>query len=161
MELAGHVADQAAVDFAVGLALGPSPLGLGAGRRVRAQPGQDDQVPGLVEVAVAGVVEPNPDRLAAGGRDRGGATEHGEGGVSSTAAPMDQAHSTTAATIGPTPVRLSSSGRQARTRTVMARVCSAISAFRSWMRRARGRRLATVAVVSTSQAVPCPAVRRC
>jgi hypothetical protein len=31
VELAGDVADQAASDFAVGLALGPSPVGVGAG----------------------------------------------------------------------------------------------------------------------------------
>ena len=57
----------------------------------------------------------------------------------------DQAQSTLAATIGPTPQRVSRSGRQARTRTVMARVCSAISTSRSWMRRP-GRRLAVFAV---------------
>ena len=32
VELAGDVADQTAFDLAVGLALGPSPLGVGAGR---------------------------------------------------------------------------------------------------------------------------------
>src|SRR4029453_10685586 len=37
VELAGDVADQAASDLAVGLALSPSPLGIGAGRRVIAQ----------------------------------------------------------------------------------------------------------------------------
>src|SRR4029450_10992223 len=56
-ELAGHVADQAASDLAVGLALSPAPLGIGAGRRVIAQPGQDDHVQGLVELTVAGAVE--------------------------------------------------------------------------------------------------------
>jgi hypothetical protein len=65
----------------------------------------------------------------------------------------DQAHGTVAATIGPTPVRVSRSGRQARTRVVMARVCSVISASRSWMRRARARRLAATVAVSVSQAV--------
>jgi hypothetical protein len=95
---------------------------------------------GLVELAVARSVEPHPHRLAAGGRDRGGPTQHGEGGVAAAAA-----------RIGPTPHRLSRSGRQARTRVVMACVWSAISASRSWMRRARARRLATVAAVSTSQ----------
>jgi hypothetical protein len=65
----------------------------------------------------------------------------------------DQAQSTTAATMGPTPVGVSSSGCQARTRAVMARVWSATSASRSWMRRAKARRLAAVAMVSTSQAV--------
>jgi hypothetical protein len=71
VELAGHVADQAASDLAVGLALSPAPLGRGTGRRVIAQPGQPDQVQGLVEVTVAGPVEPHPDPLARGGRDRG------------------------------------------------------------------------------------------
>ena len=50
------------------------------------------------------------------------------------------------------PQRLSRSDRQARTRVVMARVWSATSASRSWMRRARARRLAAVAMVSASQA---------
>jgi hypothetical protein len=53
VELAGNVADQAAFDFAVGLALSPSPLSVGAGGRVIAQSGQDDDVQGLVELAVA------------------------------------------------------------------------------------------------------------
>lgn len=39
----------AASDLMVGLALGASPLGVGADRRVIAQAGQDDQVQGLVE----------------------------------------------------------------------------------------------------------------
>src|ERR687898_603624 len=78
VELAGDVADQAASDFAVGLALSPPPLGIRAGRWVIAQPGQDDQVQGLVEVAIPRAVESNPDRLAAGGRDRGRPAEHGE-----------------------------------------------------------------------------------
>jgi hypothetical protein len=34
VELAGDVADQAAFDLAVGLALGAAPLGVGAGRRL-------------------------------------------------------------------------------------------------------------------------------
>src|SRR5215218_1505906 len=85
VELAGDVADQAASDLAVGLALSPSPLGIGAGGRVIAQPGQDDQVEGLVELAVAGAIQPHPDRLAAGGWDGRGATQHGEGGVASAA----------------------------------------------------------------------------
>ena len=65
----------------------------------------------------------------------------------------DQAHSTMAATIGPTPHGVSRSGRQARTRVVMARVWSAISASRSWMRRANARRLAAVAASSGSQSL--------
>jgi hypothetical protein len=64
VELAGDVADQAASDFAVGLALGAAPLGIGAGRWVIAQPGQDNDVQGLVELAVAGAVQPHPNGLA-------------------------------------------------------------------------------------------------
>ena len=42
----------------------------------------------LTDRQVPGSVEPHPDRLAAGGRDRGGPGEHGEGGVpAATAAP--------------------------------------------------------------------------
>jgi glycerol kinase len=62
VELAGDVADQAASDFAVGFALGASPLGIGTGGWVIAQAGQDDQVQGLVELAVPGTVESNADR---------------------------------------------------------------------------------------------------
>src|SRR5215218_7882783 len=54
VELAGDIADQAASDLAVGLALGAAPLGVGAGRRVIAQPGQHYQVQGLVELADPG-----------------------------------------------------------------------------------------------------------
>ena len=64
VELAGDVADEAASDFAVGLALSAAPLGIGTGRWVIAQPGQDDQVEGLVELAVPGAIEPHPHRLA-------------------------------------------------------------------------------------------------
>ena len=78
VELAGHVADQAASDFAVGLALSPSPLGIGAGGWVIAQPGQHDQVQGLVELAIAGAIQPHPYRLAAGSRDGRSAAEHGD-----------------------------------------------------------------------------------
>jgi hypothetical protein len=88
VELAGHIADQAASDLAVGLALGPSSLGVGPGRWVIAQPGQDDQVQGLVEVTVPRPVESVADGLAAGGGDGCGAAEHGEGGVRATAASM-------------------------------------------------------------------------
>jgi hypothetical protein len=69
VELAGDIADEAASDFAVGLALGAAPLGIGAGRWVIAQSGQDDQVQRLVELAISGAVEANPDRLAGGGGD--------------------------------------------------------------------------------------------
>jgi hypothetical protein len=54
VELAGDVADQAASDLAVGLAIGAASLRVGAGRRVMAQPGQDNHVQGLVELPVPG-----------------------------------------------------------------------------------------------------------
>src|SRR5215211_2582310 len=63
VELAGDIADQAASDLAVSLALSPSPLGIGAGRWVIAQAGQDDQVQRLVEVAVPGAIQPHPHPL--------------------------------------------------------------------------------------------------
>jgi hypothetical protein len=44
VELAGDVGDQAAADLAVGPALSPAPPGVGAGGRVVAQPGQDNDV---------------------------------------------------------------------------------------------------------------------
>jgi hypothetical protein len=44
VELAGDVADQAASDLTVSLALGASALGVGAGGLVVAQPGQDEQM---------------------------------------------------------------------------------------------------------------------
>ena len=66
----------------------PAPLGVGAGGWVIAQPGQHDQVERLVELAVAGAIQPHPDRLAAGGRDGGGPTQHGVGGIGAAAAGM-------------------------------------------------------------------------
>jgi hypothetical protein len=100
---------------------------------------------------VTGPVEPDPDPLARGGRDRGGAAQHGERGVAWAATRMgpgtqhhrghDRAHPSR---------REHSSVCQARTRAVMARVCSSTSASKSWMRRPRARRLAAVAAVSGS-----------
>jgi hypothetical protein len=153
VELAGDVADQAASDLAVGLALGASPLGISAGGWVVAQPGQDNDVQGLVEVAVAGAVEPDANGLAAGAGIGAAPPSMAKAASLGQRPGWDQAHRTMAATIGPTPVRLSRSGRQARTRVVMARVCSPISMFRSWMRRATARRLAATVVVSVSQVV--------
>jgi hypothetical protein len=49
VELAGDIADQAASELAVSLALSPSLLGRDAGRWIIEQPGQDDEVQGLVE----------------------------------------------------------------------------------------------------------------
>jgi hypothetical protein len=106
---------------------------------------------GLVELAVAGTVGANPHRLAAGSRDRRRTTGHGEGSIGAAAAGMrpgtehdsghDRAHP--------------AAGEQVRspawTRMVMARVWSAISRSRSWMRRARAGRLAAVAADSESK----------
>ena len=88
VKLAGDIADQAASDLAVGLAIGAASLRVGAGRRVMAQPGQDNHVQGLVELPVPGAVESNPDPLARGGGDRRRAAQHGEGGVGAAATPM-------------------------------------------------------------------------
>src|SRR5215204_552405 len=86
VELAGEVADQAASDLAVGLALSPSPLGVAAGGRVVSQPGQDDEVQRLVELAVPEAIQPDWHGLAAGGGDGCDSAQHGEGGVASAAA---------------------------------------------------------------------------
>jgi hypothetical protein len=103
VELAGDVADQAASDFAVGVGFAPSPLGVGAGRWVRPEPGRDDQVQGLVEVAVAGAVAANPDRLAAGGGVGAASASMAEAASLGQRPGWDQAHTTVAAPIGPTP----------------------------------------------------------
>jgi hypothetical protein len=151
----GDGADQAASDLTVGRALSTPPLGIGADRRVIAQPGQHDQVQGLVELAVPGAVQPHPHRLAAGRGDGSGAAQHGEGGIAWAAARMgpgaqhdrghDRAHPAAAEQVG----------CQVRTKALMARVWSATSVFRRWMRRAKVRRLAAVAAVSTSQVACC------
>src|SRR5512132_235204 len=148
------MADQAASDLAVGLALGAASLGIGAGGRGIAQPGQDDQVQGLVELAVAGAIQPHPRRLAAGGRDGRRTTEQAKAASLAAAAGMGPGAQDDGGHDRATPQRLSSSGRQAWTRVVMARVWSAISRSRSWLRRARARRLAAVAMVSESKSAP-------
>jgi hypothetical protein len=145
--LAGDVADQAAFDLAVGPGLGAASGGVGAGGWVGAEPGQDHGVQGLVELAVPGAVAPNPDGLARGGGDGGGAAQHREGGIGAAAARMgpgaqhggghDRAH----------PARASRSGRQARTSTRMAWRWSAASAVSSRIRRAKLRKVAKVAAV--------------
>jgi hypothetical protein len=110
---------------------------------------------GLVELTVPGAVEPNPHRLAAGGRDRGGPAQHGEDGVAGAAARMrpgaqhdgghDWAHASPGEQVGPPDPHERGDGR----------VCSATLVFRSWMRWARARRLAAVAQVSVSQTACC------
>ena len=56
----GRLADQAAFDLAVGLALCAPSRGVGAGRWVGAEPGQDHGVQGLVELTVPGAVRAGP-----------------------------------------------------------------------------------------------------
>jgi hypothetical protein len=85
---AGDVADWATFDLAVGLGLGAASVGVSAGGWVGSSSGHDDQVEGLVEVAVPGPVQPNADGLATGGGDGGGSAQHGEGGVGPAAAGM-------------------------------------------------------------------------
>jgi hypothetical protein len=130
--------------------LSPSPLGIGAGRRVIAQSGQDDHVQGLVEWR-------STDRLrrtrtvcpedAGMGRPRPAWRRRHRSGSD----PDGTRHTAPRRRRSGPPVGVSSSGCQARTRAVMARVWAAASASRSWMRRARARRLAVVAMVSVSQ----------
>ena len=62
----------------------------------------------------------------------------------------DQAHRTVAATIGPTPGRVSRSGRQARTNSRMAWRWAAAWLVSSWIRRAKLRSVTAVLEVSTS-----------
>jgi hypothetical protein len=92
VELAGDVADQAAFDLAVGLALGAASLRVGAGGWVISQPGQDDDVERLVELTVparlrrtrtvwpleAGIGAAPPSMAKAASLGSGqGATKHG------------------------------------------------------------------------------------
>src|SRR5699024_2145325 len=64
----------------------------------------------------------------------------------------DHAHSTVAATIGPTPFSASRSGRQDRTIARIFFLCSSASACSALARRARSRSTLAVVAVSTSQA---------
>jgi hypothetical protein len=59
----------------------PSTINALPGSRPDLASGEDDLVEGPVELSVAAAVEPVADRLAGGGRDRGGAGEPGEGGL--------------------------------------------------------------------------------
>src|SRR5690606_33195391 len=73
VDLAGDVAFEAADDLFLGLALGCSAVGVGAGFRAVAQPDDGDEVEGAVGVAVAAGVEAVAFGLAGGGGDRVGA----------------------------------------------------------------------------------------
>jgi hypothetical protein len=96
--LAGDVADQGAFDLAVGLTLGAPALGIGPGRRVVAQPGQDDEVQRLVELAVPEAVEPNPHGLAAGAGIGAAPPRIAKAASLGQRPACDQVHSTLAAT---------------------------------------------------------------
>jgi hypothetical protein len=81
VEVAGEVALEAAGGLAAALSFSDSTLDVVDRRLVGSASGEDDLVEGPVELSVAAAVEPVADRLAGGGRDRGGAGEPGEGGL--------------------------------------------------------------------------------
>jgi hypothetical protein len=81
VEVAGEVALDAAADFSVGFAFGSAALHVGDGGGVAAHPADGDDLQGAVELAVAEAVEPVPVGAAGRYRDRGGARQHGEGGL--------------------------------------------------------------------------------
>ena len=118
-----------------------------------ADPGLDDGVQCAVELlAVTVVVEPVAvGDLAAVGRV--GATPASIANAASEwIRPWwDQAQSTVAATIGPTPNCSSRPGRQERTIATIALRCSAASWVSTRKRRAKDRNASTVVLVSTSQ----------
>ena len=93
--------------------------------------GSGPRCTGLVELPVPGAIEPHPDRLTTGGGIGAAPPSMAKAASLGQRPGGDQAHSTVAATIGPTPQGVSSSGRHARTRTVMARVGAATSASRA------------------------------
>ena len=86
VEVAGEVALEAAGGLAAALSFLDSALDVVDGWSVHSASGEDDLVEGAVELSVAAAVEPVADRLAGGGRDRGGAGEPGEGGLADQAA---------------------------------------------------------------------------
>jgi len=151
VEVAGDVASQAALDLSAGLSLCGAAGYVVAGGLLVLDPALHHGVQRVVEVPVAVAVE-----SIAGGdlsnvrRDRCDAGEHRERGLGVDAAGWDQAHSTVAATIGPTPNSSSRSGRQSR---MIARIafCSSRASFNiACARRASVRSATTVPVVSTS-----------
>ena len=58
VDLAGDVTLQAADDLRLGFPFGRAALGVGAGGRVRAQPGEHDPPQGMIGLAVTAGVEP-------------------------------------------------------------------------------------------------------
>ena len=86
VEVAGGVALEAAGCFARGFAFGDPSFDIGDRGGVLALPAAEhDCVEGAVELAVSASVEPVADRLARGGRDRGDASDAGEGCFASDA----------------------------------------------------------------------------
>src|SRR5215204_5361255 len=81
VDLAGHIALEAADDLALGQALSGAAVDVGDGRRVPAHPDHDDPKQRGIGLAVATPVEAVTAGLAGGGRDGAGATQLGVGGL--------------------------------------------------------------------------------
>src|SRR5215216_3988409 len=81
VDLAGHIALEAADDLALGQALSGAAFHVGDGRRVPAHPDHDDPKQRGVGLAVAAPVEAVTAGLAGGGRDGAGAAQLGVGGL--------------------------------------------------------------------------------
>src|SRR5207248_463991 len=103
VEVAGEVALEAADRFAAALAVLDASLDVGDRGRVCATSGDEDNVQGAVESAVAAAVEPVADCLAGGGGDRCAARESGERCFGANPALCDQESRSWAAASGPTP----------------------------------------------------------
>jgi hypothetical protein len=86
VEVSGEVALEAAGGLAASFSFLDSAFDVVGGRSVRSASGNDDLVEGSVELSVAAAVEAVADRLAGGGRDRGGACESRECGLADQAA---------------------------------------------------------------------------
>ena len=121
VDLAGDVALQAADDLCLGQAFGGAPFGVGAGRRVRAHPGDHDAPQGVVGLPVTTGVEAVPFGLAGGGRDRGGAAQVRPGGFAAQPfGVVPGGDQSSAAVSVPTPCRASSPGACPVTRGTMS-----------------------------------------
>ena len=135
-ELASDVALEAALNLRSALAFGPPAPEVRLGGLVTSEPGQDDGVESTIELPVAVTTETVTNGLAGRCFDRSDATELGESGFGAALPRCDHAQSTVAAMIGPTPGRVSRSGRSDGTNEVIVRLCSLASALSSSTRRA-------------------------
>jgi hypothetical protein len=143
-QLPGHRSLQAPPYVPDALALGLTPSGVGAGVWVVAEPRHHDRVQRPIELPVAAAVQPMPDHLPRGGRDRVGPGQGSERGLRPQPAACNQLTSTWAALIGPTPGSSSSHGARAATSRSSSARSPAASAANSWMRRAVQRNARTV-----------------